>query len=109
MTPPITSRVRRQTSLGVVLHPAGLRRDLLVLALVDADDPPVGVEQDAPGARGPLIDRCDVVAHGGRSVPPWTISVAEPVTGAKLADPRPLKYDATGSIRRSRRGASRRP
>ena len=47
----------------VVLDPAGLRRDLLVLALIDRDDPAVAVEQDEAAARRALVDRPDVLRH----------------------------------------------
>ena len=45
----------------VVLDPAGPREDLLVLLLVDGDDPAVVVEDHAPGGRGALVDRGDVL------------------------------------------------
>ena len=50
--------------IGVVLHPAGPRRELGVLELVAGDDPAVVVEQDAAAARGPLVDGGDVRRHG---------------------------------------------
>src|SRR6185312_12950310 len=52
---PADHLARTPPDLGrVVLDPAGFRRDLLVLALVDLLDPPVLVEQDQPARRGPL-------------------------------------------------------
>jgi hypothetical protein len=53
----------------VVLDPTRLRSDLLVLALVERDDPPVPVEQDEARARRPLIDRSDVLRHPLRGPP----------------------------------------
>ena len=47
----------------VVLHPAGLRIDLLVLALRDADDCAVLVEHHEAAARRPLVDCAYVLAH----------------------------------------------
>ena len=47
----------------VVLHPAGLRQDLLVLELVLADLVPGMVEDHEPGARGALVDGADVIRH----------------------------------------------
>ena len=50
---------------GVVLHPAGFGKDLPVLALVDGDDRPVLVEDDAAAGGGALVDRGDeLVRHG---------------------------------------------
>ena len=43
----------------VVLDPAGLRQDLLVLELMAADLGAVVVEDHAPRAGGALVDRCD--------------------------------------------------
>ena len=45
--------------VGVVLDPAGSRRDLGVLQLVAGDRLPGPVEQDAAAARRPLVDGGD--------------------------------------------------
>ena len=45
--------------VGVVLDPAGSRRDLGVLQLVAGDRLPAPVEQDAAAARRPLVDGGD--------------------------------------------------
>jgi hypothetical protein len=62
---------RVRPDLGrVVLDPAGAREDLAVLLLVGGDDPAVVVEEDATGARRPLVDGGHVVGHrrpSGRS------------------------------------------
>src|SRR5918993_1772110 len=47
----------------VVLDPARLRIDLLVLALRNADDRTQLVEHDEAAARGALVDCADVFAH----------------------------------------------
>ena len=47
----------------VVLDPAGLGEDLLVLHLRDRDDLAVVVEDHASGAGRALVDRSDVLAH----------------------------------------------
>ena len=49
--------------LGVVLHPARLRIDLLVLLLGGGNDSPVPVEHDEAGARGALVNCPDVTRH----------------------------------------------
>ena len=49
---------------GVVLDPARLGEDLLVLLLVDGDDPAVLVEDDAAAGRGALVDGRDERAGG---------------------------------------------
>src|SRR6185437_438836 len=54
---------------GVVLDPAGLRQDLLVLELVPGDLVAAVVEHHEAGAGGALIHRADVVSHG---VPPFS-------------------------------------
>jgi hypothetical protein len=48
---------------GVVLDPARLRIDLLMLALGDGDDSALLVEHHEATARGALIDCADVLAH----------------------------------------------
>src|SRR5690606_24784635 len=48
---------------GVVFDPAGLRKDLLVLALVDRDDTTGVVEDHASSGRRSLVDRGYVLAH----------------------------------------------
>ena len=48
---------------GVVLHPAGLREDLLVLHLAGGDDAAAVVEDDGAGARGALVDGDYVLVH----------------------------------------------
>jgi hypothetical protein len=48
---------------GVMLHPAGLRKDLLELALRDGDDLPRAVEHDRARAGGSLVQGEDVF-HG---------------------------------------------
>jgi len=45
-----------------VLYPAGLRVNLLVLALGESDDVTVMIEDNESGASGALIDGC-YVAH----------------------------------------------
>ena len=55
---------------GVVFDPARLGEDLLVLLLVDGDDPAVLVEDDAAAGRGALVDGGDeraLVVVSGRS------------------------------------------
>ena len=52
----------------VVLDPARLGIDLLVLLLRDADDLAAVVEDHAPRARGALIDRCRVLGHQASSL-----------------------------------------
>ena len=47
----------------VVLDPAGLREDLLVLHLAGRDDAAGVVEDDRAGAGGALVDGEDVLAH----------------------------------------------
>ncbi len=58
---------------GVVLHPAGLRKDLAVFLLSNADDPPGFVEHDEPGTGGALIDGADQIGThrigANRSIP----------------------------------------
>lgn len=54
----------RPDLVRVVLDPARLREDLLVLLLVDGDDPAVLVEHDAAAGRGALVDRRDEGAGG---------------------------------------------
>ena len=53
---------------GVVLDPARLREDLLVLLLVDGDDAAVAVEDDAAAGGGALVDGGDERAGGVASV-----------------------------------------
>ena len=48
---------------GVVLDPAGLRHDLLVLELVPGDLVAAVVEDHEAGAGGALVDRADEVSH----------------------------------------------
>jgi hypothetical protein len=48
---------------GVVLDPAGLGKDLLVLLLAGGDDAALLVEDDRAARRGALVDRDDVVSH----------------------------------------------
>ena len=48
----------------VVLDPAGLRQDLLVLELVAAHLVAVVVEDHESGAGGALVDGADEVSHG---------------------------------------------
>jgi hypothetical protein len=50
--------------VGVVLDPARLREDLLVLLLVDRDDTAVLVEDDAAAGGGALVDGGDEGAGG---------------------------------------------
>ena len=66
--PAITSPRARPDLERVVLHPAGARADLLVLALLERGDLPVAVEQDEAGAGSPLVDRSDVAWHRGERV-----------------------------------------
>ena len=47
----------------IVLDPAGLREDLLMLELVRGHDLPAVIDQKAPRARRPLIERCYNVRH----------------------------------------------
>ena len=47
----------------VVLHPAGLRIDLLVLLLRGGDDAAAAVENDEARAGGALVDGSDVLCH----------------------------------------------
>jgi len=47
----------------IVLHPARLREDLLVLLLIDTDDLAAVIEDHEPGAGGALINRCCVFRH----------------------------------------------
>ena len=61
--PSMTSCVRSQISMRVVLDPPGLRIDLLVLLLIDRDDLPAVVEDHEPGAGRSLVDRCCVLRH----------------------------------------------
>ena len=49
--------------VGVVLHPSGLRIDLLVLLLCDGDDASRVVEDDEARAGSALVDGADVVGH----------------------------------------------
>jgi hypothetical protein len=51
--------------LAVMLHEAGARIDLRVLALRHRDDPAVAVEDDEARARGALVDGADDVRHDG--------------------------------------------
>ena len=53
----------------VVLDPAGAREDLFVFLLVDGDDLALGVEDDAAGRGGALVDGGDVFAHRFRPPP----------------------------------------
>src|SRR5699024_1578288 len=48
---------------GIVLHPAGLGQDLLVLDLAGVDDLTAVVEDDRPGAGRALVDGEYVVRH----------------------------------------------
>ena len=48
---------------GVVLHPSGLRKDLLVFFLGYRDNPPRAVKHDEPSAGSPLIDGSDISRH----------------------------------------------
>ena len=48
---------------GVVLHPAGLRVNLLVLFLRGADNGALPVENEKACGGGPLIDRANITAH----------------------------------------------
>jgi hypothetical protein len=41
--------------LRIVLHPAGLRKDLGKLLLRNADNAPIVIKNDCPGTGGPLI------------------------------------------------------
>ena len=56
--------------LGIVLDPARLRKDLLVLLLGDGDDPAFVIEDHRPGARRALIQRCCVLRHWVPFSPP---------------------------------------
>ncbi len=58
-----TSCVRSQISHRVVLDPARLRIDLLVLLLVDRDDLPAVVEDHEARAGRSLVDRSCVLSH----------------------------------------------
>ena len=49
--------------MAFVLHPAGLRENLLVLFLRKADDGALPVENEKARGGGPLIDRANVTAH----------------------------------------------
>ena len=49
--------------VGVVLHPSGLRIDLLVFFLRGGDDAPGAVEHDESRAGGALVDGSDVVGQ----------------------------------------------
>ena len=49
--------------IGVVLHPAGLRKDLFVFLLGDGDDAAGAVEDDESRAGRALVDGADVVGH----------------------------------------------
>ena len=49
---------------GVVLDPAWLRIDLLMLFLSAGGDAPSAVEYDEAGAGGTLVDGSDVIRHG---------------------------------------------
>ena len=58
--------LRRPDLAGVVLDPAGLREDLLKLALADGDDGRVVIEDDRARAGGALVEGEDV-RHGSDS------------------------------------------
>src|SRR4029450_8219365 len=67
----------------IVLDPAGLREDLFVLLLIDADDGARMIEDHEPRARGSLVDGAYVVRHrpppsfvGGRPQAPVSDSAA---------------------------------
>ena len=49
--------------LGVVLHPSGLRIDLLVFLLRHRNDAPRPVENNESRAGSALVDGADVIGH----------------------------------------------
>ena len=65
---------------GVVLDPARLREDLLVLLLVDGDDAAVAVEDDAAAGGGALVDGRDERARAVCA----SVTVCSGVTGMGL-------------------------
>ena len=99
---------RAAPDLGrVVLDPAGLRVDLLVLALIDVGDAAVLVEEDEARAGGALVDRADVLAHA--AAPPGSsmaVSAPSSISGSGSA-PRAISTSRTSSHTR-RRPARRR-
>lgn len=90
---------------GVVLDPARLREDLLVLLLVDGDDASVAVEDDAAAGGGALVDGGDEgpggvgVGHG----------VLLEVTGyGAVRTARAERFERAGVFRDPRLGALKR-
>ncbi len=94
--PAATARVLSPDLLRVVLDPAGLREDLLVLLLVDRHDLAGVAEDHAPGRGGALVDRGYVTRHGlslskfrkrpagaGRSRPARIAPTSGPTTGTQ--------------------------
>jgi hypothetical protein len=71
MSPPVRfvlfsadwDRTDAPRSRRVVLDPAGVRQDLLMLELVATHLPPRVIEDHRPGAGGALIDGRDEVGH----------------------------------------------